>query len=86
MKIRLRFFASLREAFGNGEVLDTADVGHPATVAELRSALAARGGRWHDLLGPSRLVRAALDQQMCADSSALVDNAEVAFFPPVTGG
>ena len=34
----------------------------------------------------TRRVRAAVDQAMATDSAALHENAEVAFFPPVTGG
>ena len=40
MKIRLRYFASLREALGQGETLDVAD---GTTVATLRDTLIARG-------------------------------------------
>jgi molybdopterin converting factor small subunit len=31
-------------------------------------------------------VRAAVNQTMAADAVLLTDDAEVAFFPPVTGG
>jgi molybdopterin synthase sulfur carrier subunit len=31
-------------------------------------------------------VRAAVDQAMAADDAPLHEDAEVAFFPPVTGG
>jgi molybdopterin synthase sulfur carrier subunit len=31
-------------------------------------------------------VRCAQDQRMCDEATLLVDGAEVAFFPPVTGG
>jgi sulfur-carrier protein len=31
-------------------------------------------------------VRAAVDQSMASDDAELRENAEVAFFPPVTGG
>jgi molybdopterin synthase sulfur carrier subunit len=38
------------------------------------------------VLARTRAVRVALDQAMADESSALHDGAEVAFFPPVTGG
>jgi molybdopterin synthase sulfur carrier subunit len=31
-------------------------------------------------------VRIALNQLMCEESAEIVEGAEVAFFPPVTGG
>ena len=34
----------------------------------------------------SRPVRAAVNQTMATESAVLSDGAEVAFFPPVTGG
>ena len=33
-----------------------------------------------------RLLRCALQQRLCDESQPLTDGAEVAFFPPVTGG
>jgi molybdopterin synthase sulfur carrier subunit len=89
MRINVRYFASLREAIGrSGETLDwpEGDGGAPATVAALRAWLRARGGAYAEVLAAERAVRAALDQTMVADDAALADGAEVAFFPPVTGG
>ncbi|MDE2615080.1 MAG: MoaD/ThiS family protein [Burkholderiales bacterium] len=83
MKIRVRYFASLREALGDGEAVEL-----PAgsTLGALRDALVARGGRHAEVLARGRAVRAALAQAMAEDAAALADGAEVAFFPPVTGG
>ena len=39
-----------------------------------------------EALARDKLVRLALDQAMADESAALHDGAEVAFFPPVTGG
>lgn len=83
MKIRVRYFASLREALGAGETVDAAD---GSTVAQLRDALVARGGAHAQALARTRAVRTALDQTLCAESAPLRDGAELAFFPPVTGG
>jgi len=83
-KVKILYFASLREAVGcAGEELDLpAGVG---TVAALRSHLAARGEGWQ-ALAAGRNVRAALNQKMAAADAPLDGGDEVAFFPPVTGG
>jgi len=83
MKIQVRYFASLREALGAAETLELPP---GATVGALRDALLARGGRHAELLARGRAVRCALNQVMCDEAPVLGDGAEVAFFPPVTGG
>ena len=55
---------------------------HPAQHAHLR----ARGGVWAEELGAGRAFRVAVNQSIVALDTALPDNAEVAIFPPVTGG
>lgn len=83
MLITLRFFASIREAVGVGsEPWETTAV----DVAGLRDALIARGVPYAEALARGKSVRIALDQTMCDESAALRAGAEVAFFPPVTGG
>jgi len=83
MKIALRYFASLREALGAGETLEL-EAG--TTVGALREQLIARGGPHATALAHGRVLRAALNKQMCGDDAVIADGAEVAFFPPVTGG
>lgn len=83
MRVRVRYFASLREALGPQ---DEAEIAAGATVGALRDALVARGGRHAEALARGRAVRCALNQAMCGDEALLADGAEVAFFPPVTGG
>lgn len=83
MKITVKYFASIREAMGQAsETLDTV----AATLAELRDALIARGGAGGEALARGRAVRMALNQVMCDESAPLLEGAEVAVFPPVTGG
>ena len=83
MRIELRYFASLREALGlGGETVQT----QAATVGALRDELIARGGGYAQALARGKAVRAACNQALCDETQALHDGAEVAFFPPVTGG
>lgn len=85
MKVRVLYFARLREAIGH----DREDIELPAgvtTVASLREWLVARGDPWASAFGEIRRVRAAVDQSMATDDAPLGEGAEVAFFPPVTGG
>lgn len=83
MKIQLRYFASIREAIGSGsETLETS----ATSLAALRDDLIARGGAHAEALARGRAVRVSLNQTMADESAALSEGAEVAFFPPVTGG
>jgi molybdopterin synthase sulfur carrier subunit len=87
MKIEVRFFASLREALGSAEAVEMPE---GSTLGELRDHLLARGGRYQVALGRKRAVRCALNHVLLDESTVIqaVDGAvaEVAFFPPVTGG
>jgi molybdopterin synthase sulfur carrier subunit len=85
VKLRVLYFAALRERVGRAE--ETVDV--PDTVravGELRRWLAGRGEPWASAFAETRRVRAAVDQAMANDAVPLHEDAEVAFFPPVTGG
>lgn len=83
LTLRLKFFASLREKLGEGGELQL-PLG--STVAVARDALIARDATHADALARHRAVRAALNQKLCAETAALADGDELAFFPPVTGG
>jgi molybdopterin synthase sulfur carrier subunit len=83
MNVTLKYFASIREAIGQGsESVST----QASTLKALREELMARGGVYADVLAHGRAVRMALNQELCDESAALSDGCEVAFFPPVTGG
>ena len=81
--IRIRYFAALREALGSEETMP-AEPG--LTLGGLRDALIARGGAHAELLARGRAIRCALNQTMADEATAVPAGAEVAFFPPVTGG
>ena len=85
MKLELRFFASLREALGISQESITIPV-TVKTIADLRTHLIERGNPWNEVLADGKVLRCALNQQMVDANTALQDGAEVAFFPPVTGG
>jgi len=78
MRVRLRFFASLRERLGS-----RAD-------RTLRAGTTV-GALWRELVAErpelGRLqVRFAVNEAYVEASHRLVDGDEVAFFPPVSGG
>jgi molybdopterin converting factor subunit 1 len=81
VRVRLRFFATLRERVGTSEA--TREVSGVTTVGALwrelcreHPALGAYGGR----------VAFAVNQQYVDTDHPLQDNDEVAFLPPVSGG
>lgn len=85
MNLRLLYFARLREVFGRTD--EEVDLpAHVADVGALVAWLRARGDPWSVELAPGRSFRVALDQEMVSLQTALKPGAEVAIFPPVTGG
>jgi molybdopterin synthase sulfur carrier subunit len=85
LKVEVLYFASLREAVGTAHESVDLPPG-VATAGALRAHLRARGGVWAEALAESRPLRVAVDQAMASVEAPLRDGAEVAFFPPVTGG
>ena len=85
MKVRVLYFAGLREQVGSSSEELELPAG-VSTLAGLRSHLVARGGAWQNALAETRLVRVAVNQQMAQAATAIRSGDEVAFFPPVTGG
>jgi molybdopterin synthase sulfur carrier subunit len=85
MEIKLRFFASVREALGTSEEKLTLPAG-VKTVGAVRDHLIGRGGAWAQALSHERAVRMAFNQVMCEPETEVKEGGEVAFFPPVTGG
>jgi molybdopterin synthase sulfur carrier subunit len=83
MRVTVKYFASVREALGQGsEMIETS----ASSLAALREELIARGGAHAQALARGKAVRVALNQVMSDESAALAEGCEVAFFPPVTGG
>ena len=83
MKVMVRYFAALREALGAQEAVQ---LGEGATLGALRDQLIGTSPRHADALRRGRALRCALNQVLVDENTQLEDGAEVAFFPPVTGG
>ena len=83
MKIIVRYFASVREHIGlSQESIDTQSI----DLAALRHELIDRGDNYRSGLSAGKAIRMAINQTVCDENTRLTENAEVAFFPPVTGG
>jgi sulfur-carrier protein len=83
LQIQIRYFASVRDAIGHSSELLQCDGG---TVAEIRKLLVQRGGGYEESLRQGKVLRCAVDHVMVDESTVLRGGAELAFFPPVTGG
>lgn len=83
--VRVRYFAALREALGAEEHIE---VEAGSTVGELQAQLRARSERHGQMLAAGRPLRVALDHNLldAPDTVRISTPAEIAFFPPVTGG
>lgn len=83
MKLRLLYFAWLRERIGlPREEIET----EAPTVAALIDELRAREERYALAFSDLGAVRVALDQELAEFDAPLDGVREVAFFPPMTGG
>ena len=78
MRVRLRFFASLRERLGRSVERTVPD---GATVGAVWRAIVAEQPELQALK-----VRFAVDESYVASSHRLAEGDEVAVFPPVSGG
>ncbi len=84
-KIKLRYFAWVRERVGKPEE----ELEIPASVTNVRELVAwlsARGEEYAHAFENPKIVRAAIDQAHVRPDAALKGAREVAFFPPMTGG
>jgi MoaE-MoaD fusion protein len=81
MKIHLLFFATLKDRAGQGQ----ADVELPdgSTIADLRALVSREFPATAALLAHALV---AVNQSYAFNEDRLSENAEVAFFPPVSGG
>lgn len=85
MKLKVLYFARLRERFGVAEEMVELPDGM-GMVAMLLDVLRARGGEWAVELAAGKNFRVAINQDMAGMEAPIEDGDEVAIFPPVTGG
>ncbi|OJU57209.1 MAG: molybdopterin converting factor subunit 1 [Alphaproteobacteria bacterium 62-8] len=79
------YFAWLRQKIGVGE--ETMIVPDEVkTVADLIQLLQRRGPHYREAFADLARVRVAVDQEHTDFDTPITTAAEVAFFPPVTGG
>ena len=83
--MKVRYFAWVRERVGKPEEeLDIpADV---KTVGQLMTWLAGRGEEYAHAFDNPKVIRAAIDRTHVTAQTPIGKAAEVAFFPPMTGG
>ena len=81
MRVRIRYFAAVREALGVGEEQVELDPG--ASVGDLHRLLESRHPALH---GHRRGLRFAVGARFASSESPLAEGAEVALIPPVSGG
>jgi molybdopterin synthase sulfur carrier subunit len=81
MKIRIRYFASLREVVGRNEEILTVHDG--ATVADVRTLLIMQYPRLQLIM---ERCACAVNHSYVPVDIALHDNDELVFIPPVGGG
>lgn len=79
--VKVLFFATLRDSVGTRSV----DIDLPAgtTIAGLEELLVARYPHLEKMRGS---MLAAVDRVYAAREQVIPENAEIAFFPPVSGG
>jgi molybdopterin synthase sulfur carrier subunit len=85
MKVRLLYFAWVREAIGQ----DGEDVEPPESVRDVAALidwLAERGGGYAEAFATPSRLRCAVDQTFAPLETSIAGAHEVAIFPPVTGG
>lgn len=77
MKVKVKYFASLKDRVGRSE--EQMELGQGVTVGEL----------WQQVSGELSVpenVMTAVNMEYVKHDTVLQSNDEVAFFPPVTGG
>ncbi len=83
--MKLVYFAWVRERVGKAEEVVDLPAGL-ATVADLLGWLRGRGEEYAHAFEGDGVVRVAIDRVHAKSDASLAGAAEIAFFPPMTGG
>ena len=81
----LLYFAWVRQKIGKSD--ETLNL--PASVATVETLVAhlkSQGAGYKDAFADPARLRVAVNRRHCGFDTAIADDDEVAFFPPVTGG
>ena len=81
--VKVLFSGRLKEELQSSQM--QVQVADTLTVAELKQQLVSEQPTWQELLLDDQVL-VAVDQVMATPATQVSANAEVAFFPPVTGG
>lgn len=84
--VRLVYLARLRETFGTPGESVALPASPTVTVEQVLGVLRARGGAFATELAPGRALRVAVNHEVARLDTPVFADAEVALFPPVTGG
>ena len=85
MKVKLLYFAWVRERIGKAEEEIEPPSG-VATVGDLVAWLARRDEQYAHAFENPRVIRAAIDRSHVRPDARISGAKEIAFFPPMTGG
>lgn len=85
MKLKLRYFAWVRERIGKPEEEIEVPRGVD-TVGELMAWLSSRDEGYAHAFENPKVIRTAIDRSHVRPDTAIKNAAEIAFFPPMTGG
>ena len=81
MKIKILFFATLRDYVGAKTI--ELEIPHDTTVAGLKELLVKR---YPKMIPAQNSIMAAINREFAADEQVISLDAEIALFPPVSGG
>lgn len=80
-KIKILFFATIKDKFGKRSL--ELEVPNSMTVLQLKEKLANEYPNLKDLL---KSILISINQEYSFDDAIIPSNAEIALFPPVSGG